>query len=268
MVEGLELKTEKMLAEIADGIGWVTFNNPQRRNAISLEMWEGLGTILEHFQHNSEVRVVVMKGAGDKAFVSGADISEFDKQRANVEQSKEYSRTSAKANLWLKKLDKPLIGMIQGYCMGGGLAIALNADVRFATPDSRFGIPATKLGVGYEYAGSAALARLVGPSHARDILFSARLLNAEEAYRIGLVNFLVEQQDLEAEVREYARLISSRAPLTLRLFKESINQFERNPEDRDYAKMKAMVDTCFNSDDYKEGRRAFMEKRTPEFKGS
>ena len=267
MAEVLELKTDKIIVEIDDGIGWLTFNNPERRNAISLAMWEAMGTSLEYFQHHKAVRVVVMKGAGDKAFVSGADISEFETKRGNLKQSQEYAEVQAKANLWLKKIDKPLIAMIQGYCVGGGLATALNADIRFATPDSQFGIPAAKLGLGYEYAGSSALARLVGPSHARDILFSARLLNADEAYRMGLINFLCSQSELEAQVREYANQIASRAPLTLKLFKESINQYETNPEDRDYDLLKGMVETCFSSDDYKEGRQAFMEKRTPKFTG-
>ncbi|MBL4868692.1 MAG: hypothetical protein JKY67_20200, partial [Pseudomonadales bacterium] len=142
------------------------------------------------------------------------------------------------------------------------------ADVRFATPDSQFGIPATKLGLGYEYTGSAALARLVGPSHARDILFSARLLSSDEAHRIGLINFVVDKDELEVRVREYAQQIATRAPLTLKLFKESINQFESNPEDRDYELLKNMVDACFSSSDYKEGRLAFMEKRTPNFTGT
>jgi len=263
----VKLKTDKMLAEVADGIGWVTFNNPARRNAISLEMWEGLGSILEHFQQDDSVRVVIMKGAGDKAFVSGADISEFGANRSNAEQSKSYAQTSAHANYWLRKLDKPLIGMIQGYCIGGGLATALNADVRFATPDSQFGIPATKLGVGYDFPGTFALARLVGPSQARDILFSARLLDADEALRLGLINFLVEREDLEARVVEYARTLAARAPLTVKLFKESVNQFERNAQDRDLDLLKTLVNDCFESDDYAEGRKAFMEKRTPEFKG-
>ncbi|MDH5738522.1 MAG: enoyl-CoA hydratase-related protein, partial [Gammaproteobacteria bacterium] len=144
----MELKTEKMLASVDNGIGWITFNNPARRNAISLEMWEGMGVILEAFQNDASVRVVVMRGAGGKAFVSGADISEFDKNRSNAEQKVAYGRVAANANRWLSKLDKPLIAMIQGYCIGGGLATALGADIRFATPGSVFGIPAAKLGLG------------------------------------------------------------------------------------------------------------------------
>ena len=160
----IKLKTEKILADVEGGIGWLTFNHPQRRNAVSLEMWQGIGDALEAFQQDERVRVVVMKGAGGKAFAAGADISEFDQHRANAQQRREYGEISGRGHHWLSHLEKPFIAMIQGFCIGGGLAIALNADVRFATPGSRFGIPAAKLGLGYEYAGTAALARLVGPS--------------------------------------------------------------------------------------------------------
>ena len=147
----LKLNTERMLADIDNGVGWMTFNNPARHNALSLEMWQGIGDILEHFDSNDDVRVVVMRGAGGKAFVSGADISEFDEKRANAEQKDAYGKIAGRATAWLNKLSKPLIGLIEGYCIGGGLATALSADVRFATPDSRFGIPAAKLGLGYEF---------------------------------------------------------------------------------------------------------------------
>ena len=263
----MQLNTDKMLAEVDAGIGWVTYNNPARHNAISLEMWEAQAAILECFQNDDDVRVVVLRGAGGKAFVSGADISEFETKRATVEQREHYANVSAASTRWLGKLDKPLIAMIQGYCVGGGLATALAADVRFATPGSRFGIPAAKLGLGYDYGGIAALARLVGPSVARDILFSARLLDADEALRVGLVNAVVEDDALEARVREYAGLVSANAPLTVRLCKAALNEFERNPDERDLARVRDMVDACFDSEDYKEGRRAFMEKRPPHFRG-
>ena len=144
----IELETEKMLASVSDGIGWMTFNNPARHNAISLEMWQGVAVIMEAFHKDDDVRVVVMKGAGEKAFISGADISEFDSKRSNAEQKKEYGKASADANRWMSRIEKPLLAMIQGYCIGGGLATALGADIRFATPDAKFGIPAAKLGRG------------------------------------------------------------------------------------------------------------------------
>ncbi|MDE0023110.1 MAG: enoyl-CoA hydratase [Spirochaetaceae bacterium] len=264
----MQFNTDKMLAEVDGGIGWLTYNNPARHNAVSLEMWEAQAAILECFQNDDDVRVVVLRGAGGKAFVSGADISEFETKRATAEQREHYANVSAAAGRWLNKLDKPLIAMIQGYCIGGGLATALAADVRFATPGSQFGIPAAKLGLGYGYGGIAALARLVGPSVARDILFSARRLDAEEALRVGLVNFIVDDDALEARVREYAGLVSANAPLTVRLCKAAVNEFERDPGERDLARLDEMVIACFDSDDYKEGRRAFMEKRRPNFRGA
>ena len=263
----LELNTEKMLAHIEDGIGWVTFNQPEKRNAINLEMAQALGDILEHFQSNDAVRVVVMRGAGGKAFVAGADISEFKEKRANVVQRAEYARISERGYGWLKSLDKPLVALIEGYCIGGGLATALSADVRFATPDSTFGIPAAKLGLGYGFDGIAVLADLVGPSTARDILFSARFLDASEAMSKGLVNFVVERDTIETEVRGYAEKIAGNAPLTIKAAKAAIDEYVKSPEERDLGKIQTMVDTCFDSDDYKEGVKAFGEKRKPDFLG-
>lgn len=263
----ITLQTTKIIAESADGIGWLTFNAPERRNAVSLEMWQGIGDALEHFQNDAGVRVVVMKGAGGKAFVSGADISEFDAQRANAEQRQQYAAITARGGRWLASIDKPLIAMIQGFCIGGGLGIALNADVRFATPGSKFGIPAAKLGLGYGYAGVANLARLVGPSSARDILFSARFLEADEALRIGLINFVVDESELDARVRSYAGMIARNAPLTVRAAKAAVNALEKYSRTDEAPALAALVDACFDSDDYKEGRRAFAEKRQPQFKG-
>ena len=262
----IPLQTTKIIAEHDGGIGWLTLNNPKAHNAISLEMWQGLGDALEAFQHEAAVRVVVMKGAGEQAFASGADISEFDRERANAAQRQRYGEISARGNRWLAQFDKPLLAMIRGYCFGGGLAVALQADVRFATHQSRFAIPAGRLGLGYEYPGVATLARLVGPSHARDILFTARTLAAAEALQMGLVNFVVESAELEARVTDYARTIAANAPLTVRAAKAAVNLFESYSK-TDTATVAALVDACFDSNDYKEGRRAFAEKRKPKFEG-
>ncbi len=263
----IPLETGKIIAEVRDSVGWLTLNNPARRNAISLEMWQGMADATAAFEADPEVRVVVMHGAGGKSFAAGADISEFEKERANAEQTKRYGEISARGYQGLAQLSKPLIAMIEGFCIGGGLAIALNADVRFATPGSRFGIPAAKLGLGYEYAGLATLARLVGPSTARDILFSARFLEADEALRVGLVNFVVDDAELAARVGDYAARIAANAPLTVRAAKAALNVFERYSIDPQAAQIKALVDKCFDSEDYKEGRRAFMEKRVARFAG-
>ena len=261
------LATAKIIAKVEGGVGWLTFNSPERRNAVSLEMWQGMADATAAFEADPEVRVVVMHGAGGKSFAAGADISEFEQHRANAEQKKRYGEISARGHQGLAGLSKPLIAMIQGFCIGGGLAIALSADLRFATPGSRFGIPAAKLGLGYDYAGLATLARLVGPSIARDILFSARFLEADEALRAGLINFVVDEADLESQVREYAGRVAANAPLTVHAAKAAMNVFERYSNHPQAAELKALVDRCFDSEDYKEGRRAFMEKRPPKFTG-
>jgi enoyl-CoA hydratase/carnithine racemase len=167
----------------------------------------------------------------------------------------------------LAQLSKPLIAMIQGFCIGGGLALALSADLRFATAASRFGIPAAKLGLGYEYPGIAALARLVGPSSAKDILFSARFLEADEALRLGLINFVVDEAQLESQVRDYALRIAGNAPLTVHAAKAAVRVFDRYSAVAGADEIDRLVDRCFNSDDYQEGRRAFMAKRAPHFQG-
>ncbi len=263
----ITLDTQRMQARIEDGIGWMIFNNPARHNALSLEMWQGMGDILERFAADDAVRVVVMRGAGGKAFVSGADISEFDEKRANASQQADYGEVAGRASRRLNQLEKPLIALIEGYCIGGGLATALAADVRMATPDSRFGIPAAKLGLGYEYGGLAKLARIVGPSSARDILFSARFLEADEALRLGLINFVSSRESIEAECLAYATRIAGNAPLTVRAAKAAMNAWERGGRADEIAAVDTLVKGCFDSEDYKEGRRAFGEKRTPLFEG-
>ena len=263
----MQLNTDKMIAEIEDGIGWMTFNNPERRNALSLDMWEGISAIIGSFQQDDSVRVVVMKGAGDKAFVSGADISQFDEKRSNAEQAEAYSATMSNARRQLAELDKPLIAMIRGYCLGGGLTVALNADIRIASEDSQFGVPAARLGIAYGYDAMKQLVDLVGPSFAKEIAFSARRLSAEEALRIGLVNRLVPADRLKETVRELALTIASNAPLSVRAAKYTIGQTLRDPAGRDFEEMDRMVKNCFESQDYVEGRTAFMQKRKPNFSG-
>ena len=265
--ENIPLRTAKVVARVIGGVGWLTLNNPERRNAISLEMWQAIGDATAAFEARRDVRVVVVHGAGGKSFAAGADISEFEKFRANAEQRAQYARIAGVGQMGLADMGKPLIAMIDGHCIGGGLALALSADLRFATPGSLFGIPAAKLGLGYEYAGLAALARLVGPSSAKELLFSARFLEAEEALRIGLINFVVESSQLEARVADYARRIAANAPLTVHASKAAVRVFERYSVDPAADAIAALVDRCFDSEDYKEGRRAFMEKRPPNFKG-
>lgn len=268
MSRELQLDTEKIIGRVDDdGIGWLIFNQPERHNALSLEMWQGIGDVLESYASDPDVRVAIMRGAGGKAFVSGADISEFDTKRGTAAQKDQYGVVAGRANHWLATFDKPFIALIEGFCIGGGLATALSADIRFATPDSRFGIPAARLGLGYEYPGLAKLARLVGPARARDIMFSARFMEAPEAQDMGLINFIVDREDIERDTIAYAERIATNAPLTVKAAKAAINAWERGSREAEVKIVEELVNGCFDSADYKEGRRAFKEKRTPDFKG-
>lgn len=263
----LELATDRMLAHVENGVGWITFNQPQKRNAVSYDMWLAIPQIVDAFSADDDVRVVVMKGAGDRAFVSGADISEFEDKRAAKDAIEKYDQATAAANAALKGLAKPLIAMIRGYCIGGGLGLAITADLRISAEDGQFAVPAAKLGLGYGYRGIKELSNVVGPSFAKEIFFTARRFNAEEAKVMGLVNRVVPAEGLEQAVRELAELIAGNAPLTVRAAKAAINEGTKDPADRDLDAIDAMVARCFASEDYVEGRRAFMEKRPPQFKG-
>ena len=266
-VTNMNLQTDKMLASKEAGIGWMTFNNPARRNATSLEMWQAIEVILKDFEDDDAVRVVVMKGAGDKAFVAGADISEFKERRNNAEAAAEYTRISESARAKLANFSKPLIAMIKGYCLGGGLAVALSADMRFATEDSRFGVPAARLGIAYGFDGLRKLVSLVGPAKANEIMFTAQRIGADEALQIGLINRIIQTEDLENTVRGIATTISNNAPLSVNASKVTIKEILKDRSDRDMGMLDEISKTCFDSADYKEGREAFMEKREAVFVG-
>src|SRR5215472_17711256 len=203
----------KILKSIKDGVGIVTFNNPEKRNAMSLEMWEGLGQALTELRDDEDVRVVILVGAGNKAFVSGADISQFDKTRHNAAASEEYSRRSAAQRALLAAYPKPTIACIRGFCLGGGMQVAMLTDIRIAAADSQFGIPAARLGIAYGYDGLRNLVSLVGPSWARLIMFTGMKIDSAEALRIGLVDRVVANDELWNAAMEVARTISRNAPL-------------------------------------------------------
>ena len=260
--------TPNMIAEKKGPVGRLVFNKPQKHNATSTDMWEAIPIILDEFEKDPAIRVVVVTGAGDKAFVSGADISEFEKARNTPEQVAYYDKIGEIANTRLSKCSKPTIARIRGYCIGGGLAVSLLCDIRIASENSKFGVPAARLGLGYEYAGLATLARLVGPSAAKDILFSARQLEADEALRLGLVNFVCSADALGERVSDYAEAIAGNAPLTIKAAKAAMRLFERYSDVADERPIDELVNRCFDSDDYREGRRAFMDKRAPRFSGS
>ncbi len=259
--------TSKMLARKDGAVGHLIFNNPARHNAVSLDMWQAVGQIIDEFEKDDEIRVIVVSGAGGKAFVSGADISEFKEKRANEEAAAAYSKISEAARLKLQDTLKPTIAMIRGYCIGGGLATALACDIRIAAEGSRFGIPAARLGLGYAYDGIAKLIGLVGPAFAREIFYTARQFTAEEALAMGLINRLVPADELEDYVKTYCDTIAANAPLTIRAAKQIVREALKDESQRDMALCKRVVDACFASEDYAEGRTAFMEKRRPVFKG-
>jgi enoyl-CoA hydratase len=259
--------TERMIAEKDGAIGWMIFNNPARRNALSLDMWQAMPVILDAFERDPEVRVVVLKGAGDKAFISGADISQFEQQRSSAESIAEYDRIAEAAGAKLQDLRKPTIAMIHGFCIGGGLGVALQCDLRLAAEDARFAVPAARLGLGYRWGGVKKLVDLVGPAYAKEIFFTARHFTAAEALGMGLINRALPAAELDGYVRNYCGLIGENAPLTMEAVKGVVSELARPGAQIDRAHCEAMVARCFASQDYIEGRRAFMEKRKPVFTG-
>ena len=255
-------------AAMVDGVGWITLSNPARLNAMSLAMWQGLGAAVEDCAARPEVRVVVLKGAGDKAFVSGADISEFERERSDPDGIARYNRAVDVANGALKKLGKPTIAMIRGYCIGGGLGLALCCDLRICSDNSKFAVPAAKLGLGYGFKGLKKLVDVVGPSFAKEIFYTARQFTAQEAKEMGLVNRVVPHDELEGYVQGYAATIGANAPLTVNSVKYIVGEALKSASERNLGRCDQLVSECFASRDYTEGRKAFMEKRKPQFTGS
>ena len=260
--------TDKMLSRKEGAVGYVTFNNPERHNAVSLDMWEAASGYLEDFRTDKNIRVVVVSGAGGKAFVSGADISKFEKERSSQEGIDRYNAAVDHANNAFYNFPKPVIAMIRGYCIGGGVGLALCCDMRICSEGSKFGVPAAKLGLGYRYDGLKKLVDLVGPSFAKEIFFTARQFTAQEALTMGLVNRVVPDADLEKYVKDYAETIAANAPLTVDSVKYIVAQALADESRRDLKKCDELVQDCFASKDYAEGRKAFMEKRKPQFTGT
>ena len=260
--------TDKMLSRKEGKVGYLTFNNPERHNAVSLEMWEAASGFLEDFKKDNNIRVVVVTGAGGKAFISGADISKFEKERSTQEGVDRYNAAVDHANNAFYTFPKPTIAMIRGYCIGGGVGLALCCDMRICTDGSKFAVPAAKLGLGYRYDGLKKLVDLVGPSFAKEIFFTARQFTAAEAQVMGLVNRVLPDAELESYVKDYAETIAANAPLTVDSVKYIVGQAVADESKRNLKKCDELVQTCFASNDYKEGRKAFMEKRKPAFTGS
>jgi enoyl-CoA hydratase len=259
---------DKVLSRKDGRVGTLTFNNPEKHNAMSLPMWEAAVAILDDFARDPEIRVVVLTGAGGKAFVSGADISRFADERANEEAVKRYNAAVERGYATVHEFPKPTIAMVRGYCIGGGLGLAVCCDLRIVTENSRFALPAAKLGLGYAYAGIKRFVDLVGPAFTKEIFYTARQFSAAEAREMGLVNRVLPDAELEAYVKDYADTIAGNAPLTVDAVKFMVGEAQKDESRRNVAKAAELVTRCYASNDYEEGRKAFMEKRKPAFTGT
>jgi enoyl-CoA hydratase len=263
----MDTGSQLLLARKEGPIGWIVLNNPARHNAVSLEMWRALLHLGPVISADPEIRVVIVSGAGERAFSAGADISEFEELRATPEAVAEYDGIAEQACQALEHLPRPTIAMIRGYCIGGGLDLALRCDLRLASTDARFGIPAARLGLGYAFSDVRRLVQFVGPASAKEVFYSGRQFSADEALQMHLVNRVTEPGQLEHHVRELAESIAGNAPLTIGAVKRCVAEALKDAGEADINACRALVDRCFASADYVEGRRAFMEKRRPAFCG-
>lgn len=262
------MTTDQIICTREGAVGHITFNNPDRHNAMSLDMWRGGKEALDDLCASGDIRVIVLTGAGDKAFVAGADISKFGEERDSKAAIDEYNAAVRDFQQTLINVPIPTIAKIGGYCIGGGLAIALCCDIRIASDDSRFAVPAAKLGLGYAANGIERLMQIVGPSFAMEIFYTARQFDAAEALTMGVINRNLPRAELDDYCDGYTTRISENAPLTIQAVKTAVNENLKAPSDRDYALCDAAVAKCFASSDYIEGRTAFMEKRKPQFTGT
>ena len=255
----------KLRVERDGPIGRLVLDNPERRNAIGADMWRAIAPAIAEFNADTSIRCIVIRGEGTQAFAAGADISEFEKNRSSEGDVKEYEAATSAAHHAIEASPKPVIALIHGFCVGGGLAVALSCDLRYAGASSRFAVPAARLGLGYGVHGTGRLVATVGHAAAREIMFSARRYNADEALAMGLVNRVLPDAELDDYVRKVALELAANAPMTIAASKAVINAVVEPKGD--FSAAEAEVMRCMNSEDYVEGRRAFMEKRAPDFKG-
>lgn len=260
--------TDKIVARKDGRIGYLVFNNPERHNAVSLEMWRAAARVLDDFARDGNLGVVVLTGAGSAAFVSGADISKFEDERGTEDAVARYNAAVEHVYATLHEFPKPTIAQVRGYCIGGGLGLAICCDLRIASDHARFGMPAAKLGLGYDLPGMRRFVEVLGASFTKELFFTARQFDASEARAMGLVNRMVPDGEIETFVRDYAAIIAANAPLTVASVKFIVGELMKDPDKRDVAQCSALVERCFASRDYEEGRRAFLEKRKPVFTGT
>jgi enoyl-CoA hydratase len=258
----------ELIVERRGAVGTVKFSNPAKHNALTLDMWRGLPLALKALDEDRAINVVVLIGEGEKAFISGADISQFDSVRAEKDSQDEYNRLVDEAYKAPIACSKPVIAAIRGICYGGGLGIAAACDVRLAADNAKFRMPAARLGLGYTYDGLRRFADVIGTANTADIFFSARVFDAADAVRMGFVSRVIKSADFEGELATYCALIAENAPLTIAAAKRALIECAKNPAERDIASVDAMVRRCFESADYKEGRAAFAQRRPPKFTGS
>jgi enoyl-CoA hydratase/carnithine racemase len=248
-------------------IAWVVFSNVAKHNAVTYDMWRALPPVLHELDADPQVRVIIVTGAGDKAFISGADISEFGSHRGSESAREAYNQAVEAGYRAMAAPLTPTIAAIRGICYGGGFGLALACHMRICTDDAQFCIPAARVGLGYTYVGIKRLVDVVGPAYAAEIMATARVFRGAEALAMGAVNRVVPGTDLDSVVAETAGRIAAGAPLTVRAARKAIDECLKPSPDRDLATVEAMVAACYASDDYLEGQRAFAEKRKPDFHG-
>jgi enoyl-CoA hydratase/carnithine racemase len=245
----------------------IRFNNPARHNALSVDMWEAVPPLLRLAQDDDRVRLVAFSGAGEKAFVSGADISQFEDMRAAREAVTRYEAMAEEALMSIHDFPKPTLACIRGWCIGGGVNVAISCDIRIAADDAVFSIPAARLGLGYRYSAMKNLVDLIGPGAAKDLFFTARRIDAAEAKALGLVTRVATVEGLAALLAEYTQALADNAPLTVAAGKAITREILKPSPELDQALCAALIRGCFESADYTEGRTAFMHKRKPVFTG-
>ena len=260
--------TDKIIARKDGAIGHVIFNNPAKLNAISLEMWEGMGVAVDQFEADPEVRVILVSGAGDASFIAGADVSKYEEERMGENAQEHYAQTGERSLKALYNSTKVTIAAIDGWCIGGGISVAVVCDLRYCSEKSKFGQPAMRYGIGYRYSSLRRLVDIIGVPASKDMLLGGLQFDAAEAYAKGLVGRVLPQGEFDAFVEKTAAQIAGGAPLTAKQVKFTLNTIMQDPDVRDLETCEAMFQVCYASDDYKEGIRSFAEKRKPVFTGA